>query len=70
MNTSYFTLGQQHVHSYNGETLDKDIVIKITAKDPRAKMFELFGPVWSLQYDECPEMEYFPRGIYEIRAEE
>lgn len=41
--TSYFTLGQRHLHRYNGQILDKDCVIKITDEDPREKMFELFS---------------------------
>lgn len=66
MKTSYFTFGQGHIHTYNEEILDKDIVVKITAEDPRSRMFELFGNKWSMQYDEIPNMKFFPRGIYEI----
>jgi len=65
-NTSYFTFGQSHAHRLNNITLDKDIVLKITANDPRAKMFELFGEVWSQQYDKCPDLKYFPRGVYDF----
>jgi len=64
--TSYFTLGQDHTHRYNGTTLDCDIVVKITAEDPRALMMEYFGPEWAFQYDDEPDMRHFPRGIYEI----
>ena len=64
---SYFTLGQEHVHSYNGITLDKDCVIEIECDNPREKMFELFRNKWSLEYDnEPPEMKYFPRGIIKL----
>lgn len=69
MTTSYFTFGQQHVHSVNGFTYDKDVVVKITAEDPRAVMFETFGPTWAFQYDDAPPpMEYFPRGIKELHV--
>jgi hypothetical protein len=62
----YFTFGQSHTHSYNGKTLDKDCVVEIEAKDSNAardKMFEAFGNKWSFQYDELPNMEFFPRGV-------
>jgi hypothetical protein len=36
--TSYFTFGFGHVHHVSGFTYDKDIVVKITADDPREKM--------------------------------
>lgn len=66
MRTSYFTLGQSYVYRFNGQTLDHDCVIKITAEDPRAVMFEYFGSHWGFEYDNEPEMEYFPRGIYNL----
>lgn len=66
MTTAYFTFGQSHVHSFNGRTLDKDIVLKITAEDPRAEMFRLFGPKWAMQYSNPPRMDLFPGGIVEV----
>lgn len=57
--TQWFTFGQSHVHSVNGRTFDKDTVVRITAKDPRAVMFETFGTKWSMQYDKCPDMSLF-----------
>ena len=66
MRTSYFTLGQSHVYRLNGQTLDRDCVIKITAEDPRDVMVEHFGLGWAFEYDECPEMRYFPRGVYNL----
>lgn len=66
MKTRYFTLGQQHIYRFNGHVLDKDSVIKITAEDPREVMFEHFGSHWGFEYDSEPEMEYFPRGIYNL----
>ena len=68
MITSYFTFGQIHTHSCNGITLDKDCVVKITAADPRARMFELFGRQWGFEYQDMPaeRLKYFPRGIIAI----
>jgi hypothetical protein len=68
MTTSYFTFGQGHVHSVDGFTYDKDIVVKITAEDPREVMFATFGRTWAMQYDKPPRMEYFPRGIKELHV--
>ena len=66
MKTSYFTLGHSHVHKHNGQILDKDSVIKITDENPRKVMFELFDRKWAFEYNECPEMEYVPCGIYNL----
>ena len=66
MKTSYFTFGQQHVHSVCGFTYDKDVVVKITAKNPRGVMFENFGPRWAFEYSEQPDMVYYPRGIKKL----
>jgi hypothetical protein len=70
MKTGYFTFGQGHTHSYNGVTFDKDVVLKITAEDPRAKMVELFGQKWGFEYTESnpPKMAFFPRGIFNINT--
>lgn len=66
MRTSYFTFGQSHTHSFNGRTLDKDTVLKITADDPRLIMHSLFGAKWSMEYDSPPDMTLFPGGIVSI----
>ena len=66
MRTSYFTLGQSHIYCFNGQTLDRDCVIKITAENPRDVMVECFGLEWAFEYDERPEMRYFPRGVYNL----
>ena len=66
MKTSYFTFGQAHSHVANGRTLDRNTVVKITAEDPRARMFELFGAKWSMEYDAPPDMRLFPGGIVEL----
>lgn len=65
----YFTFGQQHAHRFAGITFDKDCVVQIEAgsrEQARAKMFSAFGDKWSMQYNEAPDMEYFPRGIFKI----
>jgi len=73
MSKHYFTFGQVHVHSVNGKTFDKDCVVEITAEDgnkARKKMFDTFGAKWAFQYDNKPDMKYFPRGIMTIDNKE
>lgn len=69
MISNYFTLGQSHAHRLDGHTLDCDVVIEINAIDnnsARERMFELFGDKWSFQYENLPDMDYFPRGIFNV----
>lgn len=68
LGTSYFTFGQSHFHDVDGRYFDKDVIVKITAEDPRERMFQLFGRKWSMQYGELPERfkERFPRGIIDM----
>lgn len=67
MTTSYFTFGQSHIHYHsNNRVFDKDCVAKVTAEDPRQTMFDTFGNKWSMQYDEIPDMSFYPRGIIEL----
>lgn len=69
MKTYYFTFGQSHAHAYGGVTYDKDCVVSIDATDKeeaRTKMFDAFGPKWSMQYDNLPDMSYFPRGVIKL----
>lgn len=70
MKTNYFTFGFDHAHSVAGFTYDKDVVVKITAEDPRAVMFQHFGPKWAMQYDNLDELglEYYPRGVKELHV--
>lgn len=66
MKSFYFTFGQCHVHTIDGFTYDKDVVVKVEAfdsKEAREIMFDFFGKKWGFQYNELPEMKYFPRGI-------
>jgi hypothetical protein len=64
------TFGQQHVHSVNNKTFDKDCVAVITAEnhaEGRAKAFEYFGPKFCFTYfdDQFDDqkLSYFPRGL-------
>jgi hypothetical protein len=66
--TRYFSFGQSHAHAINGFTYDKDVIVKITAPDPRAVMFRVFGHTWAMEYtEETLDLSYFPRGIKEVR---
>lgn len=68
MRTSYFSFGQIHAYSFNGHTLDKDVLVKITAENPREVMMKFFGTHWGFEYGEeiLEDLEYFPRGIYDL----
>lgn len=66
MTTSYFSFGFGHAHSVGGFTYDKDVLVKITADDPRQVMFDHFGQKWAIQYDEPPDQRFYPRGIKEL----
>ena len=66
MREAWFTFGQTHVHSVNGFTFDKDVVVHILADDPRKVMMDTFGPKWGFEYDKLPNMDYYPRGIYAL----
>ncbi len=68
MHKSYFTFGQVHVHSVNGVTFDKDIVVEIEADDPRSVMVDHFGLKWGHEYDEKPDVRHYPRGIYKLKT--
>lgn len=66
MKISYFTFGQGHEHTYNCYILDRNCVIKITDENPRDVMIKHFDIEWAFEYDKCPEMKYFPCGIYNL----
>lgn len=50
MTTTYVTFGFDHRHYIGDETFDRNTVAKITAEDPRAIAFELFGRKWCTDY--------------------
>ena len=65
----YFTFGQIHVHSVDGFTYDKNVVVEIEAEDEgkaRLIMADYFGLKWAFCYLEKPDMNYFPRGIKKL----
>jgi hypothetical protein len=64
--TSWFTFGQAHAHSVAGVTYDKDCVVKITADSPRDVMVRTFGQKWCWEYDEEPDMRWYPRGVFQL----
>lgn len=66
MQTWYFTFGQIHLHRVNNKTFDKDCVVEIHAESKEAarkEMFRVFGQKWANQYEQKPDMEYYPRGV-------
>ena len=67
MKTSYFTFGQSNAHSVSGFTYDKDIIVMVTAENPREKMFEYFGDKWAMEYPSLPDLKFFPRGVKELK---
>ena len=64
--TRWFTFGQVHTHFVTGITFDKDCVVKITAFSARKVMFDTFGTKWAMEYNEQPDLRYFPRGVIEL----
>lgn len=66
LKTAWFSFGQSHAHQCGKHLLNKDTILEITAEDPRAKMFEMFGNKWSMEYDKPPDMQHFPKGIIKI----
>lgn len=64
--TSYFTFGQTHEHSVNGITVNRDVVVKITAEDPSKVMTELFGTAWAMEYPGLPDLAFYPGGVLEL----
>lgn len=69
MKTFYFTFGQTHVHSVNGFTYDKDIVVVINSEseiEARKIMFDHFGEKWGFCYIRKPNMDFFPRGFKQL----
>lgn len=69
----YVTFGQEHVHSIDGKTLDKDCVASYEAanwKEGRERAFDLFGVKFCFEYHDKDfnhdDLVYFPRGIINI----
>lgn len=67
----YFSFGENHAvpfaHKRGMVVIDKDILVKITHKNPREEMQRIFGDKWDHEYEELPNMKYFKRGIFDVR---
>lgn len=65
MMTCWYTFGAGQAHHINGFTYDPNIVVQITAEDPRAVMNQWFGRRWSMEYHTIKDVkpEFYPRGI-------
>lgn len=66
----YFTFSRGHVHSVNGFTFDKDVVVVIhaeTENKAREIMCAHFGREWGFCYHKKPDMDFFPRGLKELK---
>ena len=44
----------------------KETYKEITDEEPCEKMFELFGKEFSFEYEEKPDMKFFPKGVYNL----
>lgn len=73
MGKTYVTFGQDHVHSVNGKTFDKDTVAVIEAENSyegRQKAFYYFGPKFCFEYYEKQwneeSIRWFPKGYVNV----
>ena len=58
-------MGQSHVHSISGVTVDKDSIVEIEAEDYNsayAYANEVFERKWCSLYEK-PNYEFYPRGV-------
>lgn len=77
MGKHFVTFGQQHAHSVNGKTFDKDSVAVIDAnswEEGREKAFGYFGDKFGTSYHDTEwderNMKYFPRGYINVDRSE
>jgi hypothetical protein len=65
---TYITFGQEHVHSINGKTFDKDCVAVVNLPEEEAR--EIFMPEFCFSYTEFRfavlSQEFFPKGITSV----
>ncbi|PHR58748.1 MAG: hypothetical protein COA47_10095 [Robiginitomaculum sp.] len=73
MPLTYITFGQNHAHSVNGKTFDKDCVATIecnSAEEGRLIAFATFGDKWCFCYFDTEfdhaNLSYFPRGLISV----
>ena len=67
--TRYVTFGQDHRHEIGGVVFDSNCVAKVDGD--RAKVFEIFGPKFCMEYTEevfTKSVAHWPylRGIIEV----
>ena len=73
----FVTMGQEHKHLLTDSeypvnfTVDRNIVVLVTVPEGdedrvRDYIFELFGPQWCFEYQNKPDMSYFPRGVMAV----
>ena len=69
----YITFGQEHAHSVNGKTFDKNCVATIECLseiEGRDKAFKYFGPKWCFSYFDKQfdknMMSFYPRGLISV----
>ena len=68
----YVTFGQNHVHSIDGKTFDKDCVAVI--EGDREDIFKIFGDKWCFEYSEKQWedkdkkcfLRLYPRGLIKL----
>lgn len=68
---SFFTLGQKHEHDIPGlRKMDRNTVVKMITRglscSPREAMIELCGREWSREFDEKPDMSFYPGGVVRV----
>lgn len=69
----FVTMGQEHVHSIDGMTIDKDTVVRFdvaTVGGGRRKAFDYFGQRFSMEYSEKEwnedYMDHYPGGYVDL----
>ncbi len=53
--TRWFSFGPDHCHEVDGRVIDDNVIVRVTAPDPRGVMLAVFGKKWCWEYDEPPE---------------
>jgi len=72
MNKYYITFGQNHAHSVNGKTFDKDCVAEIKAEtswEAHKQAMDIFDKKFHNCHEESElerVIQYYPRGIIKV----
>lgn len=68
--TRYFSIGEDHTATLATKkgfvTLTKTTLLKVVSPNPRETMMELLGDKWDGEYEQLPDMEYFPGGVFDV----